>query len=305
MIDHDQELEVITAGRATVTESPVWDDRRQALWWVDIYAGTINRLLWRERLQSSHEVGAPVTCLALREDGGLIFVKQDGIWGADVGDGDPLLTSLKLLAGTANPVAGTRFNDGKCDAHGRFCIGTLVQGAPSGSAGLYLLDPTSGLRGILTGSDISNGLEWSIDGAVLYYVDSMAQTVDVIEYNTEKGILGRRRTLIQVPRDIGLPDGLTVDNEGNIWLALSRGAQVRCYTSDGSLVHQINLPVSRVTSCAFGGPSMNDLFITSARRNLSETELAAQPLAGSVFRARPGAVGRSPRRFSGRLLTDS
>src|ERR1700689_2998826 len=105
MTDHDQELEVVTTGPATVTESPVWDDRRQALWWVDIYAGTINQLLWRERRQSSHEVGAPVTCLVLREDGGLIFVKQDGIWAADVGDGDGLLTPLKVFAGTANPGA--------------------------------------------------------------------------------------------------------------------------------------------------------------------------------------------------------
>jgi sugar lactone lactonase YvrE len=298
MTEPTEGLEVVHSGPASVTESPMWDSRAQALWWVDIYHGLVHRFLWNEKTHSCQEVGAPVTCLAPRVDGGLILAMQGAIWAADAGEDALLTLPQQPIPGTANPVAGTRFNDGKCDGQGRFWIGTILDGAPDGSGGLYLLDPPDPLRNVLSGTNVSNGLDWNADGTTLYFVDSATRCLDAIQCDPVRGTLGHRRTLVQIEPDAGAPDGLTVDGEDNIWLALSGGWQVRCYTPGGQLVCVIRLPVSRVTSCTFGGPWMNDLFITSARRRLSDAEVAAQPLAGSVFRIRVGVTGRPAALFA-------
>jgi sugar lactone lactonase YvrE len=299
MTEPTEGLEVIHSGPATVTECPVWDIQTQALWWVDIYNGLIHRIAWSERLHSSQEIGAPVTCLVPRRDGGLIIAKQGGIWAADEDENGLLTLEQQPIPGSATPVAGTRFNDGKCDQQGRFWIGTILDGAPADSAGLYVLSPPNPLRTVLAGANVSNGLDWNPDGTVLYFIDSATRCVDTIKCDPVGGTLGDRRTLARIEPDAGAPDGLTVDAEGNVWVALSGGWQVRCYTPGGDLARVIHLPVSKVTSCTFGGPSLNDLFITSARRRLSDAELAEQPLAGSIFRIRLDVAGRPAARFVG------
>jgi sugar lactone lactonase YvrE len=299
MTEPTEGLEVIHPGPATVTECPVWDDQTQALWWVDIYNGLVNRFSWSERSVSFNEVGAPVTCLAPRANGGLVTAKQGGIWAAYEDENGHLALEQEPIPGTATPVAGTRFNDGRCDLRGRFWIGTILNGAPDGSGGLYVLQPPDPLRNVLSGANVSNGLDWNRDGTILYYADSATRRVDAIECDPDTGTLGERRPLAWIEPDAGAPDGLTVDSEDNIWVALSGGWQVRCYRPGGELTRVIQLPVARVTSCTFGGPSLTDLFITSARRRLSDAELAAQPLAGSVFRINLDVAGRPAARFAG------
>ncbi|HYU40590.1 MAG TPA: SMP-30/gluconolactonase/LRE family protein, partial [Vicinamibacteria bacterium] len=150
---------------------------------------------------------------------------------------------------------------------------------------------------MLTGVSISNGLDWSLDGRRMYYVDSPTRRIDVFDFELATGSIANRRTFASVPADAGVPDGLTVDAAGFVWLALWGGAALRRYAPDGTLERVVPLPVTHPTSCAFGGAGLDELYVTSARRPLTAEEKARQPQAGGVFRLRPGVVGRPAHLF--------
>jgi sugar lactone lactonase YvrE len=168
-----------------------------------------------------------------------------------------------------------------------------------GAAALYRVDPGGEIAVALDGIGISNGLDWSLDGATLYYVDSLTQRVDAIEFDAGAGRLGERRPLIRIAPEDGLPDGLAVDCEGGIWLALFGGAAIRRYTPAGELEREVALPVTNPTSLAFGGAALDELYVTSARHRLAPEQLAREPLAGSLLRLRPGVAGRAAHAFAG------
>jgi sugar lactone lactonase YvrE len=184
-----------------------------------------------------------------------------------------------------------RMNDGKCDVYGRFWAGTMPYDDRSGVAGLYRLDGDRTLKQMLTGVSLSNGLGWSPDNRFMYYVDTPMRRVDVFDFEKASGELSNRRVLFEVPANRGLPDGLSVDTDGYIWLALwGGGAILRC-TPDGQVDREIRLPVTHVTSCSFGGSNLDELYVTSASVELSQAELASQPYAGAIFVCRPGVNG--------------
>jgi sugar lactone lactonase YvrE len=186
-----------------------------------------------------------------------------------------------------------RMNEGGCDPDGRFYCGSMAYDKRSGAGSLYRLDPDGSVVTVLEGVTISNGLDWSPDGALAYYNDTDTSGIDVFDYEREKGLSGRRRFV-----DLGelRPDGLTVDAEGGVWVALSNGGAVRRYTADGELDQVVELPVSKVTACAFGGPRLDELFVTTSQENV---ESGSEPLAGSVFRAEVGVAGLPVREFAG------
>jgi sugar lactone lactonase YvrE len=194
---------------------------------------------------------------------------------------------------------GTRFNDGGCDPAGRFWAGTLSYDGTAEAAALYRLDTDGTVREVLGGVTNSNGIAWSPDGAQLYYVDTGLGRVDRLELDSITGVVVARTTVIRVPSSDGVPDGLTVDAEGHLWLALWGGGCVRRYSPEGELETVLRLPVELVTSVCFGGAELDELFITTARDGLSDSEIAAQPLAGSVFRWLPGVRGVAPAAFAG------
>jgi len=188
-------------------------------------------------------------------------------------------------------------NDGKCDPRGRFLAGTMgIDGLP-GQGTLYSLSPNRKVSVLLSGVSISNGLDWDVDGSTMYYIDSSTQRIDAFDYDLDAGVLGNRRAVVEIPSRQGLPDGLAVDAEGRLWVALFRGSCVRCYEPGGRLIMEVPMPVSKVTSLAFGGDKYDLLFITTANEGLGTFQRRKQPLAGSVFVCRPGVVGRPPNRF--------
>ena len=190
-----------------------------------------------------------------------------------------------------------RFNDAACDARGRLWAGTMSTTRERGAAALYRLTPEGELSVALSDVTISNGLDWNLDATQLYYVDSTSQRIEAIDFDLDRGGLGRRRSFAAIAIEDGLPDGLTVDAEGGVWIALFGGAAIRRYAPDGRLDVDLPLPVTNPTSMAFAGPDLGDLYITSAKHRLSTEQLAREPLAGSLLRIRPGFLGRLPHRF--------
>jgi sugar lactone lactonase YvrE len=184
-------------------------------------------------------------------------------------------------------------NEGGCDPDGRFYCGSMAYDKRPGGAAIYRLDPDLSVRVVVEGVTISNGLEWSPDGTLAYYNDTDTFRVDVFDYDREAGLTGRRPF---AETGLARPDGLTVDAEGGVWVALSNGGAVRRYTPEGALDEVVELPVTKVTACTFGGPKLDELFITTSREGL---EPGDEPPAGSLFRAAVGVEGLPVREFAG------
>jgi sugar lactone lactonase YvrE len=288
------ELDVVLDTHASVAEGPTWDERTSTLVWVDIMNNSVHVYDPATGQDRAVDVGQPVGAAALRESGGLVLALRDGF-----GLLDADFEHLQVVAPVEADVPTNRLNDGKCDAAGRFWAGSMAFDVTPGVAGLYRLDPDYQVTRVLTGVTLSNGLDWTSDNSRMYYIDSPSQGVDTFEFDLERGALGARRRLISIPPALGMPDGMTVDTEGGLWVALHGGGAVHRYTPDGQLDRVIRVPVGQVTCCAFGGPDLGDLYITSMTYGLPAEALREQPLAGAVFRCRPGARGRPAHRFGG------
>jgi sugar lactone lactonase YvrE len=193
-----------------------------------------------------------------------------------------------------------RFNDAKCDARGRLWAGTMSLVRAPGSAALYRIDgPEAEPVVVLDGLTIGNGLGWNGASDLMYYVDSPTQRIDMLDFDLATGAVAGRRPFAEIAAADGLPDGLAVDAEDHVWVALFGGGALRRYTPDGELDRVIALPVSNPTCPVFGGPALDDLYVTTARHRLPDAELARQPLAGAVLHRRPGGAGRAATPFAG------
>jgi sugar lactone lactonase YvrE len=189
---------------------------------------------------------------------------------------------------------GVRMNEGGCDPDGRFWCGSMAYDQAPGAAAMYRLEPDGSVRVAFEGVTVSNGLEWSPDGSLAYYDDTATHRVDVFDYDSAAGLTGRR-PFVTLPDD-GNPDGLTVDAEGGVWVALHGSGAVHRYDPDGRLDAVIDVPTPQVTACTFGGPQRDQLFITTSRQGLRPDE---DPPAGSLFRVDPGVRGLPVREFAG------
>lgn len=275
--------------RAELGECPLWDPGTGTLAWIDIVGGEIARLDPASGAVERIGLGARIGSIALREAGGLLAALNDHALLLNASGA----VERELPGPWAAP--GALVNDGACDTAGRFWVGTATR--TPGAAGLYRLDPDGGGARVLAGVNASNGLGWSPDDTVLFYVDSATQRLDALDCSLADGTLGARRPLVSFDPADGIPDGLAVDAEGCVWLAVWGAGEVRRYDPAGRHLATVRVPVSQVTSCAFGGPELDVLWITTAREDLDADALAAEPLAGGVFRAEPGVRGLPPQRF--------
>jgi sugar lactone lactonase YvrE len=265
-------------------EGPVWSERWGGLRWVDMLAGDVLSLATDGTVSRRH-VSSVVAALRPRTRGGAVMGVERGF---ALEDDDGTLTLLDEVW----PDETVRMNEGSCDPYGRFYCGSMAYDKRPGAAAVYRLDPDRSVHVVLTGVTISNGLDWSPDGSLAYYNDTATGRVDVFDYEREGG-LTRRRPFV----DTGArPDGLTVDSEGAVWVALADRGVVRRYTRDGILEEVIDVPARKVTACTFGGPRLDELFITTSQENI---DTAADPLAGALFRAHVGVSGTPVREFAG------
>lgn len=285
------DVEVVVAAGAELGEGPVWDERSGRLVWIDILARRIHLTDPRSGATDTIEVPLHVGAVAPRRAGGFIAALQDGFWVVDDGE-------VRRIATVPEAGPRIRFNDGKCDPAGRFWAGTLEYGERDPVGSLYRLDTDGSVTRIVDGITISNGIGWSPDATTMYYVDSPTGRIDAWAYDDTTGTITNRRTEVSIPAGQGGPDGLTVDAAGGIWVALWDGWAVHRYV-DGRLDRTVRLPVSRPTSCTFGGPGLDELYITSAWIGLSAADRQAQPLAGSLFRVRLDVAGLPPASYAG------
>jgi sugar lactone lactonase YvrE len=265
-------------------EGPVWSERWGGLRWVDMLRGNVLSLADDGTVERRH-IASVVAALRPRLAGGAVLGIERGF---ALESPNGTVTHLSDLWTDEN----VRMNEGACDPHGRFYCGSMAYDKRPGASALYRLDPDGSVRVVLEGVTVSNGLDWSPDGSLAYYNDTDTHRTDVFDYDIHSGLSGRR-PFAEIP---GRPDGLTVDAEAGVWVALSDGGQVRRYTSEGALDAVIELPVTKVTACTFGGTHLDQLFITTSREGLAAS---AEPQAGSLFRAVPGVTGLPVRDFAG------
>ena len=266
-------------------EGPVWSTRWGGLRWVDMLAGDVLSLGSDDRIDRRH-VASIAAALRPRRQGGAVIGVERG-FALESSEGD--ITILDEL--WADPTI--RMNEGACDPDGRFYCGSMAYDKRPGAAKLYRLDESGKAEVVLDSVTVSNGLEWSPDGSVAYYNDTDTNRVDVFDYDTTQGLTARRPFADVAPER---PDGLTVDSEGGVWVALSSGGGVRRYTSRGTLDEVVKVAARKTTACTFGGAGLDRLFITTSREGLEPGE---DPLAGSLFTCSPGVAGIQVREFAG------
>jgi len=269
-------VRLLHAAGDALGEGPHWCHRERCLLRVDIPAGAVHRLAADGVPGASIRVGEPIGCVVPRRVGGWLIATASGIHELDASGATTLL---------ANPEAdrpGNRFNDGKCDALGRFWVGSLAMDGAPGAGALWRIGTDGTPTRMIDGVDVANGLGWSPDGTWLYFTDSGKGTIHRYAFDPASGSLGERTRFAQLC-DGGVPDGLTVDADGFVWSAIWDGARLLRFDPDGVLERTVELPVPRPTSCAFGGEHGRTLYITSARVGLDTGTLERAPDSGGVF----------------------
>lgn len=278
--------EPLTGPVAAHGEGPVWWDAWGGLRFVDLTAGDVLTLREDGSVVRRH-VGTVAAALRPRSGGGAVLALERSF---ALEDPDGTLRELPPVFDDP----GLRFNDGGCDPEGRFHCGSM-RADERPAAALHRLDPDGSVHLVLDGVTISNGLEWSPDGRRAYYADTPTGRVDVLDHDPGSG-LGDRRPFVAVPDEAGWPDGLCVDAQGGVWVALYGGGAVHRYGPDGTLDAVVEVATPKPTACTFGGPGLRTLFVTSTQEDL---EPGAEPLAGALFAVEPGVAGLPARTFAG------
>jgi sugar lactone lactonase YvrE len=288
------ELEQLTFDAANLGEGPCWHAKEQVLYWVDIWGKSLHRYDPGSRVDQKWDIGQMVGTVAPRESGGLLLALEEGF-----GFFDPATGRLEPLE-KIEPDPATRFNDGKCDPAGRFWCGSMDRQEESPVGTLYRMDPDLQVHIIEKNVTISNGMAWSPDGTVMYYIDSPTKTVFGYDYDIVTGnVRGRRPVIVLGPHD-GFPDGMTVDAEGMLWVAQwGAGCVGRWNPLTGQMVSRFEVPAMQTSACCFGGKELTDLYITTARKELTDEQLFHRPLSGCLFRLRTNVQGSPTFAFAG------
>jgi len=280
---------------ATLGEGATWSPEEQALYWVDIVGKRFYRYALATRRLETFEANEMIGVLALRATGGLIMATAHGFASWDF--------QTRRLTFLSDPLAaqsGKRFNDGGIDSRGRFWAGTMDRHEPRTPTGvLYRFDPDGSVHPMDAGFTIPNGLAWSPDDRLMYLTDSPARAIYVYDFNALSGTIAHRRVLIASPEEPGVPDGLTVDDEGFLWSVRWGGGKIIRYDPAGTVEREMLVPVPHPTSCAFGGPARNELFITTCHEALSAEQRRRYPRAGDLFHLQTEIKGPARGRFPG------
>jgi sugar lactone lactonase YvrE len=280
---------VCTTEQNHLGEGARWDARRNELLRVDIVAGRV----YRDALDDEGGFVPVAQYMVPGTVGAIAPIEGDDGWLLAAGRGVIHLSpdgGMRPIAADVSP-AGTRMNDAACDPQGRLWAGTLADDHHAGGGALYRLGTTGQVDLVLTDLTISNGLGWSPDGTTMYFVDSGPRCIYAFSFDGDTGAISDRRTLVTIDGEVGAPDGLTVDADGDIWVAIFGGGRVRRYRPDGTLRGEIMVPSVETTSCAFAGARLNRLYVTTATENWTDEQRNAEPSAGRVYRFEMESIG--------------
>ena len=280
--------------RSLLGEGPCWDAREQVLYWVDILKPALHRFDPATGLDEARPMDSMVSLAWPRARGGLLIAAQNGIVQFDFESGRRTPYAHPEEAHPAN-----RYNDGKCDRRGRLWLGSLDMGTAPNRGSLFRIDPDGNWQQMDSGFTVSNGIGFSPDDKRMYFADSGRRTVYVYDFDLERGEIAHRRPFVQLLEKEGVPDGLTVDAEGFVWVAAWDGWTLIRYDPEGRVALRLPLPVPRPTSCCFGGRDLRTLYITTASVRLPEQALAEAPQSGALFACTPGVAGLPETAFGG------
>jgi sugar lactone lactonase YvrE len=289
----DSAVEQLTEPDALLAESPLWDATGHRLLWVDIERGDVHSLHLETRRRELWQIGKMVGSVRPARDGRLVLGLRDGVY-----LGDESSRRLVRIVDIEAERPAHRLNDSACDASGRLWIGSMRIDASGSDGALYRVQFANGAYEATRAIDsigISNGIGWSLDGTVMFYIDTPTHRIDCFDFNVETGEIANRRPFVNLVE--ARPDGMAIDSEGFLWVAVPSDGQVRRYSPSGGLDGVLEFPCRRVTSCCFGGDGLRDLFVTSARDREQDSATTPPNPGGAVFRCRPGPVGQLPLPF--------
>ena len=281
-----------------IGEGPLWDEKNQKLYFVDLLKNNIHIMDYGTVKVKTITLDQNVGCISLREHGGLVAGLQHGFYFINEKSGE-----IELINDPENDKPNNRFNDGKCDCRGRFWAGTMSKDLDSGygdntpQGALYCLDTNGKVTRKLEKAAISNGLAWSHDNKTMYYIDSPTYKIAAYSYNPDTGGIVFQNIAMDLNGYHGMPDGMCIDEEDMLWVGFWGGGVIRRIDPlKHYILEEIPLPALNITSLAFGGPNMDELFIASGNR---DTDINKYPSAGAVFRIKPGVKGPYAYRFKG------
>lgn len=281
--------------RSLLGEGPVWSPRDNALYWVDILTPSVHRYDAVTGVDKETPLGTMASLVVPKASGGLLVATPGGIMALDL--------SARRLTPFCHPEAGrtnVRYNDGKCDRRGRLWVGSMDMGAAANRGHLFCIEANGSWKQVDTGFTVPNGIGWSPDNKTMYVTDTYRQVIYRYDFDLASGTICNRRPLITIAASDGKPDGLTVDDQGCLWVALWDAWQIARFSPEGQLMQRVRVPVPRPTSCCFGGDNLDTLYVTSASLRLSEAQLASAPLSGSLFAIQlPDARGLPEAAFAG------
>lgn len=280
---------------ASVGEGPIWDDQKQVLWWIDVLSSKLYAFDPRSESNQEWNVGQHVGTVVPWRDHEVILALAHGLGSFHLETGQ-----VTIFCDPESNLPGNRFNDGKCDPAGRLWAGTMAYDSPESQGSLYCMDTDSRVSKVLGGIGISNGIIWSHNCETMYYIDSMSYAIKAWNFSVDLISLENERTILRVEKEFGLPDGMTIDEEGMLWVAFYGGSKVcRIHSDSGEILQTIEMPVPATTACAFGDVGLDTLYITCASQGMSASELASEPRNGNLFSIKTGYKGVPSTRFGG------
>lgn len=282
--------------KAELGEGSIWHPAENKLYWINIEGKELHIFDPENGADKVLRLGERVGTVVPVSNGGALVALQTGIHFINTQTGD-----LRFLVNPL-PHNDIRFNDGKCDAAGRFWVGSMHLEQTTGAASLYRMDADGSVHKMLDNVSISNGITWSADNKTMYYVDSPLNTIDAFDYDIRTGEISNRRVIATIGSELGGPDGMTIDEEGKLWVALWGGNGVgRFDPASGKLLQKIDVPAPHIASCTFGGKNLDTLYITSAREGMSKQQLEQYPLSGGLFSVQPGVKGVPAQFYKGNI----
>ncbi|MFG6115898.1 SMP-30/gluconolactonase/LRE family protein [Halobacillus sp. MO56] len=288
-------VELVLDAKAYLGEGPSWDSEQQVLYWVDIEGKKVHIYDPEHGKNSEIHVDQRVGAVVPRNSGGAIAAMEKGFYSLDLESGE-----TRQITDPEAGVSENRFNDGKCDPEGRFWAGTMSYSGIQENGALYCLDTNLKVEKKVDHVSTSNGIAWSPDHRYMYFIDTPTKQVVRYEYDKHQGAITNPAIVVEIPDGEGKPDGMTIDAEGNLWIAHWGGSKLSVWNPDkGEQLRSIPVPALNVTSCVFGGKEMNELYITTASVGMEEEDLRKFPSAGGLFKVTTEVTGAPSYHFKG------
>ncbi len=272
---------------AQLGEGAIWNYKTKELYWVDIEGKSLN--IYNPKTSTNRVLETPsrIGTVVPKNDGKVLVALEDGIYNINLHTG-----KSSLFLNMKEELIGIRLNDGKCDPSGRFWVGSMHFDQIKGKAKLFCIKNKSEFETKIDSVTISNGIVWTSDYKTMYYIDTPTAQIKAYDFDNETGNISNGRIAVEIPETLGYPDGMTIDEDDMLWVGMWNGnAVIRFNPNTGKVIQKIEVPAHNITSCAFGGETLETLYITSARVDMTEEELKQYPLAGSVFKIKPGVKG--------------